>query len=122
MTDQAGTPPTKKTIDLDAARAARREKLAPAPELVFLGETYVLPRELPAEAVHAFGAIMAEDFSGLEGGMKALFGADGWDALVKAAKDAGDPLAFEDEIFLLEQAFDAYGMTLPESSASESSS
>ena len=117
------TRPEKKTIDLDAARAARREKLAPAPELKLLGEVYVLPRELPADAVHAFGLIMAGDYSALTPGMEALYGGpEQWAAIVQTAKDAGDPLSFDDEVFLLEEAFDAYGLSLPESSASGSSS
>lgn len=114
--------PEKRVIDVDAARKARAGQQGPPPELVLGGETYVLPLELPAEAVHAFGAIMGGDFSGLGYGMACLFGGeDAWNAVLEASRAGGQPLSMDDEMFILEEAFDAYGMTLPESPASPTS-
>jgi hypothetical protein len=117
--------PEKRIIDVDAARAARAaktEKQAGPPELVIGGDTYILPGELPAEAVHAFGAIMGGDFSGLAYGMACLFGGeDEWATMLRVQREKGTPFSFEDELYILEAAFDAYGMTLPESPASPSS-
>lgn len=42
------------TIDLDKARAARREAAGEGPEVVFGGKSYHLPVELPFEVLEAF--------------------------------------------------------------------
>lgn len=108
----------RKTIDLDAARRARAEARGDQiVEVQLGGKKYRLPDELPAETVHAFGALIQGDYSGLGTGMEALFG-DKWDELHTDARAAGQPLSLEDETFLLEQAFELYGMPLPESPAS----
>lgn len=122
MSDAPSSAPAEQTIDLDAARAARAEarrkagKVGP-PVVRLLGQEWPLPAELPAETAHAFGALAAGDYSALGPGMEALFG-DSWEKLHQAAKDSGEPLSLEDEAFLLEEAMDRYGMTLPESPAS----
>lgn len=109
--DQPGAPGEDRTIDLDAARAARAEKRGPSPSVKVNGEIHELPAELPAEAVHAFGALMRGDPSGLELGMRSLFG-DAWDRITKGT------FSLDDEIFLLENALELYGISLPESEAS----
>lgn len=114
-------PEERRRIDLDAARRARDEKKGEPPVVVFGGEEYELPRELPAEAVHAFGQLVAGDPSGLVAGIEALFG-EAWTNLQAAAKAAGRALSFDDEIFLLEAALQEYGFDLPESPASGASS
>ena len=136
--EQTTTP--RKTIDLDAARAARREQRTKdgaelAPVVRVNGKEYPLPAEIPAETVHAFGVLFSMDASSLKAGdlstigpamatlsegMEALFGAS-WKAIHDDAMAAGDPLSFQDEVFLLEEAMGIYGMALPESSASDRS-
>jgi hypothetical protein len=118
--DRTEAPGTPEVIDADAARAARREGKKTAPILRFLGVDWVLPIELPAETAHAFGALAMGDTAQLGPGMEELFG-NQWEKLKTTAKDAGDPLSFEDEVFILERVMDAYGVPLPESLASGSS-
>jgi hypothetical protein len=115
VSDTNGAAVEERLIDLDAARAARLEKKGPGPKVKVDGQVYDLPRELPAEAVHAFGGLVSGDPSMLEVGVRSLFG-DAWPAL----KASG--LSFDDEVFLLETALALYGFDLPELSASGASS
>lgn len=108
-------------IDLDAARAARREARAEIPPIRFLGRLWPLPPELPADTIHAFGRLMAGDVSGLDEGMGALFAGGSWEAMKTAAREAGDPLSIDDEVFLLEEACRAFGLDLGEWEASADS-
>lgn len=113
-----------KTIDLDAARAARREakgEAGDAPVVVLDGERYELPEELPVGALTAFGALFAvaggadgeegtrvnlEALGSLEEAASSLFGA-AWPKLKEKN------LSFPDLSFLLEGALGAYGIDLP---------
>lgn len=122
-----------RVIDLDAARAARAEKLGPAPVVRFLGREWPLPAEIPAIAVHAIGELVTMDVDPdhLEDldprtmvlfgqAIESLFGGQ-WGPLNKAARKAGTPLSLPDEAVLLEGAMVAYGLDLGESPASASS-
>lgn len=111
--------PTRKTIDLDAARRARREKRGPAPAIVFYGDVYELPHSIPAEVIDLVAAVNAGDWSVITQAMRVLIGgADVYDRLAEKAKAEGEPLELEDVTFLLEQALEIYEVTLPESGAS----
>jgi hypothetical protein len=110
----------RQSIDLDAARAARRSKRGPRPSIRFLGSDRPLPYELPAEVIDMVGQIKAGDFTAVTGAIHVLLGGPVYDAIVADAKAANDPLALDDVTFLLEQALEVYGVTLPESAASES--
>lgn len=116
------TPPVsggERTIDFDAARKARREQKGPAPELVFLGNRYPLPSELPADVIDLVADVEGGDFTAVTRAMRVLIGGEELYAeLVEKAKAAGDPLTLDDVTFLLESALEVYEVTLPESSAS----
>lgn len=101
-------------IDLDAARKARREKMGPAPSIVFLEKTRPLPRELPASVLDMAGAVAAGDWTLAVGAVKTLLGGDVYDELVADAEAAGDPLVLPDVVFLLEQTLEIYEVTAPE--------
>lgn len=126
----AATSPAKtKRIDLDAARRARAEARAAAgqsevPVVVIDGDEVVLPVELPAGALPAFGALFAiasdpEDDSpdavrknlhalaALEESASELFG-PAWPVL----KAKG--LSTDDLEELLGGALEVYGVSLPE--------
>lgn len=61
-------------FDLDAARAARVEKLDER-YFTFGGERFELPAEIPFEAIESnLGALAAGDLTGLTGFMKTLLG------------------------------------------------
>lgn len=122
-----------RVIDLDAARAARAEKLGPAPVVRFLGREWPLPAEIPAIAIHAIGELVTMDVDPdhleeldpktmvLFGqAIESLFGGQ-WGPLNKAARKAGTPLSLQDEAVLLEGAMAAYGLDMGESRASGSS-
>jgi hypothetical protein len=51
-------------VNLDQARAARREKLGPAPTLTVNGETYDLPHSPPLALMVAVGEITGDDDTG----------------------------------------------------------
>ncbi len=110
--------PTPKRIDLDAARRARREKQGPAPEIVFFGNAYPLPRSLPAKVIDLVASINAGDWSVVIEAMRILLGGPVYDQIIEKAEAEGDPLELEDVTFLLEQALEVYEVTLPESNAS----
>lgn len=117
-TPQAEDKPNTKRIDLDAARRARREKEGPAPEIIFFGDAYPLPRALPAKVIDLVAAINAGDWSVVIEAMKILLGGPVYDQLTQKAEAEGDPLELPDVTFLLEQALEVYEVTLPESNAS----
>ena len=137
MSDDQRPADAGQKIDLDAARAARAEARRKAgkdavPSVRFLAQDWPLPAELPAETVYAFGLLFKLDPEDLQGGnlselgpalitfhdgVVALFGAT-WEKLKAAAIESGEPLSFADEAFLLEEAMDLYGVSLPEASAS----
>lgn len=101
-------------IDLDAARAARAEKVGEAPVVVLEGVEYVLPRELPMEAV----LVVAEDLTKpnpktVRAAMEAIFG-DHWPTL-------RPKLSVADSMLVLTGVLELYGTDLPESAASASS-
>jgi hypothetical protein len=105
---------TARRIDLDAARAARAEKVGPPPVVVLEGVEYELPRELPMEAV----LVVAEDLKKpnpktVRTAMEALFG-EHWPTL-------RPKLSVSDTMLLLTGILDLYGTDLPEREASASS-
>jgi len=62
-------------MNLDEERAARREAAGMNPELVFGGEKFVLPVELPIDAVKALGSLSkaskAKDSEGIQNALVA---------------------------------------------------
>lgn len=72
------------TVDLDARRAARREKLGEAPTVTLGGDTYTLPHRLPLEAIElgAEGKVWSV--------IVALFGADQAEKLRPLGLDTDD--------------------------------
>ncbi len=105
-------------IDLDAARAARREKRGPAPSIVFLGEEWPLPHGLSADVLDLVGLVMGGDPVAVAGSISSLLGGDVYARLRARAAEAGEPLELDDLVFLLEEVLEVYGVTLPESEAS----
>lgn len=102
-------------IDVDAHRAARREKLGPPPTVHVGGRDFELPLELPAEVIYAFGAVGLGDLSQIEKGMRALFGED-YETIRELTP------AWADQEYLLEAVLvEGYHFTLPESVASDPS-
>lgn len=123
MTDPA--PEVKaidRKIDLDAARAARREKQGPAPSILFLGDEHALPRGLPAEVLELAAGVAGGDWTAAVPAVRLLLGGERYDELGAKAKAAGEPLELDDVVFLLESVLEVYEVTLPESSASGASS
>lgn len=110
--------PERGRIDLDAARKARREKRGPAPFVIFFGDRYELPHALPAEVIDFVDEVQRGDFTAVTKAFRLLLGGDTYDAIVKRAKEEGDPLELEDTVFLLESALEIYEVTLPESKGS----
>ena len=126
----ADSPAVTRRIDLDAARAARRDARreragedAPlTPVLVLNGEDLPLAEELPLSCLTAFGELVAlrdvkagdevdvSAIAGLEAATAELFGPE-----VFARVKAGPPaMSVEDLMFLLEQAMELYGFTMGE--------
>lgn len=137
--DVVGVPPAtspakSKTIDLDAARKARREARGDGgetPNVLIGGERIQLPEELPADALAAIGGLMILDaggdanelaqlgaLAGLTDACTAFFG-DAYER-IRAAAPGG--LSLDDLEVLLGGAFEVYGVNLGESGASASSS
>jgi hypothetical protein len=94
-------------LDLDAARAARVEKLGPAPVVVVGGEEYELPLELPGAVVTAFGMVMRGDVSEIEGALRSLFG-EHYEAI------AALKLSWPDQQLILEGVLALYDFDFPE--------
>lgn len=108
-TPTTDAPKTRRAIDLNAARTARAETRKSDPPVVIVGEKeFVLPDELPADVVTAFGMVVRGDVASLPDALAALFG----DRLPEIQ---AEKLSWEDEKYLLEQALEEYGFELPES-------
>lgn len=110
-------------IDLDEARAARREERGEAPKIIFEGTEFTLPVELPIEAVAAISALAkagtAQDGDAVLGALqevaKSVLG-EGYETFMAHAPSIADLSA-------LVQGLPAeYGLGLGESSASEGTS
>jgi hypothetical protein len=105
-----------KEINLDAARAARRETLGETPTVVFGGETFELEPELPFALVDALldaGDEETAKVAVVKAMAKAMFGDRYADFMAKNPSMA-------DVQELVIQITPLYGLTLGESSASES--
>lgn len=110
-------------IDVDAARAARREAKGQTEPLILVigGQEITMPDEMSADAMVAFGEV----FEGLEGDpedmsvgaqmralagmnqlLEVLFGAEVW------ARIRAQNLSIEDLEFILDTTFDFYGLDL----------
>lgn len=113
MTEDRPAPPA--TIDLDAARARRREQRGPAPSIRFLGKDRALPYALPAEVIDVVAQVNGGDWSVVTEAVKILLGGPVYEEIVVEAKAAGEPLELEDVTFLLDQVLEVYGVTLPKS-------
>ena len=61
-------------IDLDKARAARREQMGHGPEIIFGGMTYELSPEMPFSILEAFRGLGKNDPSAIADITKALLG------------------------------------------------
>ena len=118
MTARKTAAATKKTsstttIDLDAARAARREKRGRI-EVVFLGEKIALPPGLNADVMLLIETIDTGSWSSVMSALEAIIGETAIELLLEAVSKADDVLE------LLEKTMTVYGISLPESEASES--
>lgn len=104
-------------IDLDAARAARREASGEAPVIVFGGKEFTLPVELPLEAAEVINKITSSaNGTEISDVFKVLLG-DRYQEFRELGPSVPDVLAFFDEIA------PAYGVkSLGESQASAGSS
>lgn len=120
MSDDAVTTKGGRRIDLDAARKARLEKKGEPPVVLFNGKSYVLPLELPADAVTSIGMLSRGDMGALDGVLEGMFGGQ-LEAIKADAAAAGSPLSYDDLVFLIEHVVEEYGITLPGSSASADS-
>lgn len=103
-------------INLDAARAARREKSKKEPKVVFGKKTFVLPVEIPFAAVEQLGKLDVSDPSTssqvISRFIEILFG-DQYEAFTKLQPST------EDIEYLMEALAKAYGFESPgESQAS----
>jgi len=111
-------------IDLDAARAARQEASGEGPVIVWGGQDYTLPAEIPFET--------AEELSRLEAAHAAENDVEATDAIIKAISSllgaeqyerfaAGRP-SVDDMAALVDGLSEAYGFEQPgESPASPAS-
>lgn len=95
------------TIDLDAARAARREGKGKGPVLIFGGKEYQLPPELPYEALEPIrGMSSSETAAGaMVDLMKALLG--------QYYDEIKTELSFDDLEEFVEGAMSEYGVSDP---------
>lgn len=118
-----------RSIDLNAARAARAEKEQDEPVVILIGEDhYKLPREMPLAYLDAAGEMAAkarseseDDQADIPGlvirSIVALVGEGSYRELVD--KHA---LTFDDLRVIFQQAGELYGVSLGEASASPDSS
>lgn len=107
-------------IDLDAAKAARREALGESPIVVFAEKEYTLPIELPFEVAEALGQLTdatdgAQAASVMEKIFRILLG-DGYDGFIQ------DHPTLNDMNALMEAVGGLYGVAGSESTASAESS
>lgn len=110
-------------IDLDAARAARREANGVAPSVRFNGETYELPVEVPFETTKLMIAVSAETDAVrinemVDGVLGALLGEEGYRKFLASSPAP----TLQDVIALIYGLTIEYGVTLGESRASTESS
>lgn len=107
------------TINLDAARAARRETKKTEPKVVFHDKTFTLPIEMPFAVVEHLGKLNPEDPGASSGVIlefvKELFG-DQFDDFRRLQPSANDIEA------LMDALNDVYGLSVGESGASGDSS
>lgn len=107
------------TIDLDAAKAARAEARGDAvADVVFGGERFALPAEIPASILDGVAAAGTGDIAGIRRAIDALLGPD------EGARFYALGPSLDDLLALLTAAVEASGLggDLGESSASASSS
>lgn len=112
---------TATTIDLNAARAARREaKGAPTVQVSLGEETFVLPDEMPFAVLEAVGELeqAQKDNDGAKvaksiSTMARAFLGDQYDRFAALAPSADDVMAMFEQV-----SENAYGVTLGESPAS----
>jgi hypothetical protein len=96
-------------IDLDALKAQRAEALAEPHELVFGGQTFQLPAELPGDYIFV-------DREDLQTAFRLLLGEEQWAAFLALKPTISDFKA------LTEAIPELYGLTVPNSSGSATSS
>lgn len=94
-------------IDLDKARAARREKNGEGPKVIFGGMTYELSPEIPFGVLEAFRGI-SEDPSALADVAKALLGKH-----YAAFLNSDPPPTLEDFNELIGGVLGEYGVSSP---------
>ena len=109
-------------IDLDAAKAARREQQEQEPELTYGGKTWKLPVELPLDTVIAIADLEQAIERGTGNDAAALFREVAASLL---GDDAAEFLALQPSIqdigVLISGLVDEYGLTPGESEASQAS-
>lgn len=107
-------------IDLNAARAARREaREDDSPDVVVIGDDeYELPLEMPVALLEAFGRAQSGDASGFTDGVIAILGSrEVYEELVEKHH-----ITMDDLVEVMEGAMSSYGVSPGESQASPSSS
>lgn len=108
-----------KKLNLDAARAARREAMGETPSFVFGGREFALPAELPFAVVLDMRELSSADgdtaaqAAAIASVVKHLLG-DEHDAFMALSP------SIEDLEALIDGVLPEYGTDLPESAASES--
>lgn len=113
-----GTAPPARTIDLNAARAARREARKAGEVTFTIGDdTYELPDELPLAVIDAFGRAQQGDVTGVADALRALVGDEAADELLTKHRFSVDDLEP-----LLVEASEALGVPLEKSPSSPTSS
>lgn len=118
-TKRTAKPANTTTIDLDAARAARREKRGKV-EAVFLGETITLPPGLNADVMLLVETLDVRSWQSVMSALEAIIGEKAFAELEAAVEKSDEVLEVEDVLELLEQTMTVYGLALPESEASSS--
>lgn len=101
-------------IDLDKARAARREAQGEGPEIIFGGVTYELSTEIPFGVLEAFRGLSRDDPSAIADIAKALLGKH-----YTAFLNTDPPPSLDDFNELIGGVLEEYGVSSPlESSTS----
>lgn len=110
MSDTPSTDGVRR-IDLDAARAARREKLKDKEPtvIIFQGREFPVPDELPASVFESITDLQGGNVAGLTGTLESLLGKETY-AEIKAIPD----LTFDDLFFLVNSVVDSFGLSLGE--------
>lgn len=88
-------------IDLDAARAARREAQKAAPEFTLGGQTFHLPVEMPLVALDLIGGLQtAENAGSLLGPvLEALLGPEDWQRFLAVRPTLDDMVALAEHLW-----------------------